>query len=972
MTAPRSRAGNLAKTKGIESVDKQHSNETPRRHRGRLGILITCLAFVLAAVSPVGARAAFGVEAFDGQVAGDASGTPYTQAGGHPFGASAIIAFNTHADPGLFGAQVPDGDPRNIEVELPPGLIGNPGAVPKCSQVQFFEFIPVSNNGTNCPVDSQIGIAEIELLEGVHFMSAVWNLEPTPGSPATFGFEFAGIRLLVEAELRSGSDYGVTLKFANISQGVQIINSSLTLWGVPWSSEHDIQRCAVPSATPPHDCESDVGDRSWGPNPVSGEPVPFITNPTACTAPGVGLATNLSTNSWQNPSVIEHASFVSHLLPGYPLPEEGWGAPQGPTGCDRLPVRVDASVQPTSSQADSPTGLDVTLHMPQDGLRDPGGLATAHLRSAVVTLPEGMSVNPAAADGLGSCTAAQIALMSPEPANCPANSKIGTAEVSTPLLGHTLDGSVYLAKQGENKFGSLLATYIAFDDPATGVVIKLPGKIETDPSTGRLTASFDEQPQLPFEDFNVEFFGGPRAALINPPRCGTYTTGLRFTPWSGTAPKSTTSSFQVSRGPNGKPCPTGGFEPKFAAGTTNPMAGAYAPFQLSLSREDGTQLLKSLNATLPPGLLGKLAGIPYCSDAALAAIPGAEGTGAAQLGSPSCPAASQVGTVSVGAGAGPNPFYVNTGRAYLAGPYKGAPLSLAFVTPAVAGPFDLGNVVVRAALQVNPVNAQITAVSDPLPTILHGIPLDLRDVRVELGRSDFTLNPTSCEPGQIAGTAASPGGFFAPIAARFQVGSCERLGLEPKLAFKFSGAPTRRGGHPKLTATLTTGKNEANLKRVQVTLPKTEYLENAHIKTVCTRVQYAANQCPAKSIYGYAKAWTPLLDKPLEGPVYLRSSSNKLPDLVASLDGQIHIDLAGRISSYKSRIRNTFETVPDAPVSKFVLTMQGGGKGLLVNNTNLCKAKPRASVEFNGQNGKVANTNPLVSVAGCGKGGKKK
>jgi hypothetical protein len=296
---------------------------------------------------------------------------------------------------------------------------------------------------------------------------------------------------------------------------------------------------------------------------------------------------------------------------------------------------------------------------------------------------------------------------------------------------------------------------------------------------------------------------------------------------------------------------------------------------------------------------------------------------------------------------------------------------MAFVTPAVAGPFDLGNVVVRAALQVDPETAQITAVSDPLPTILHGIPLDLRNVRISINRHEFTLNPTSCDPMSVDSALTSAGGATAHTASRFQAADCASLGLAPKLAFKFSGAPTRRGGHPKLTATLTTKRGDANLGRVQVTLPKTEYLENAHIRTVCTRVQYAADQCPEKSIYGYARAWTPLLDQPLEGPVYLRSSDHKLPDLVASLDGQIHIDLDGRINSFHRRIRNTFDVVPDAPVSKFVLTMQGGRKGLLVNNTDLCKAKPRAGVEFNGQNGTVADINPLVKVGGCGTKAKK-
>jgi hypothetical protein len=464
----------------------------------------------------------------------------------------------------------------------------------------------------------------------------------------------------------------------------------------------------------------------------------------------------------------------------------------------------------------------------------------------------------------------------------------------------------------------------------------------------------------------MNLFGGPRASLVTPPTCGTYSTGGNFAPWSGAEAVVTSSTFEIATGPDGRPCPQGDFAPAFEAGTTNPVAGSYSPFVLDLSRQDGTSRLSTIEAALPPGLLGKLSGIPYCSDDALASISPAEGSAAAQIASPGCPASSRIGSVTVGAGAGSNPFYAKTGSAYLAGPYKGAPLSIAFVTPALAGPFDLGNVVVRTAVHIDPTTTRISAVSDALPQVLHGIPLDLRDVSIALDRNEFMLNPTNCAATQVESRIGSASGQVASPSARFQVAGCERLGLSPKLALRFSGAPTRRGGHPKLTATLTTGKEESNLKRVQVTLPKTEYLENAHIRTVCTRAQYAADQCPQRSIYGYARAWTPLLDKPLEGPVYLRSSSHKLPDLVASLDGQIHIDLSGRISSSHSRIRNTFETVPDAPVSKFVLTMQGGGMGLLVNNTNLCKAKPRANVEFDGQNGKVATTNPVVRV-GCKK-----
>ncbi len=549
-------------------------------------------------------------------------------------------------------------------------------------------------------------------------------------------------------------------------------------------------------------------------------------------------------------------------------------------------------------------------------------------------------------------------------------------EVTTPLLDHGIKADVYLAKQQDNPFNSLLALYIAGRDAESGVVLKLSGQVKAE-DDGRLVTTFDNQPQVPFSKLHLELFGGPRAPLRTPSACGAHTATAELTPWSGNAPVELWSSFQITQGPAGAPCPNGAFDPKLAAGTTNPLAAAYSPFTLRLSRADGTQELGAITATLPPGLIGKLAGVPYCPDAALAAISGALRTGAAQIASPSCPAASQVGTVTVGAGAGPNPFYTQSGRAYLAGPYKGAPLSVAVVTPAVAGPFDLGNVVVRNALRIDPATTQVTAVSDPLPSILHGIPLDLRDVRVDLSRPDFTLNPTSCDPMAIDATLTGTQGASASRSERFQVANCDKLAFKPKLSIRLKGG-IRRSDHPALRAQLVMPKKTgANIARASVALPHSEFLAQSHIRTICTRVQFAAGSgggeaCPAGSVYGHARAFSPLLDKPLEGPVYLRSSSHRLPDLVAALNGQIDVELSGRIDTTNDGgIRTTFALVPDAPVSKFVLSMKGGKKGLLENSRNLCKSTNRATVKFDGQNGKVSDFTPMVE-ARCGKKGKRK
>jgi hypothetical protein len=681
-------------------------------------------------------------------------------------------------------------------------------------------------------------------------------------------------------------------------------------------------------------------------------PRALMTNPTVCS--GAALSTSVRVNSWQAPDFVSGTSY-DHDSEGNPFVF---------TGCDKVPFEASFEAQPTITQADSPTGLDVTLTLPQNEL--PEGISSASLREAVVTLPEGMAVDPSSAGGLGSCAPDQIGLGGNTQPSCPANSKIGSVQIDTPLLPNPLTGSVYLAQQGQNKFGSLLALYLVVDDPATGVLLKIPGKVETDPASGRVVARFTEAPQLPVASLRLHLDGGPRAALVTPPTCGTYTTQGEFSPWSGNAAVASTDTFQITSGPEGQPCPSGRFDPSLQAGTANPAAGKYSPFEVRISRTDGSGRLSKVSVKLPKGLLAKLAGIPYCSDDALGGIPTGEGTGAAQLASPSCPAASKVGTVAVAAGAGQSPFWAKTGSAYLAGPYKGAPLSLAVVTPAVAGPFDLGNVVVRVALHVDPETAQVTADSDPLPTILSGIPLDLREVRVTLDRDQFMVNPTSCAPSVVSAVLTSTGGATASPSVPFAASGCEGLGFAPRLALSLKGG-TRRGAYPQLTAKLTAGPGQANLSRVAVQLPHTEFLAQGHIGTVCTRVQFAASQCPPRSIYGYAEARTPLLSQPLRGPVYLRSSSHKLPDLVAALRGQIEIDLDGRIDSHNRGIRTTFATVPDAPITSFVLRMKGGKKSLLENSASLCgKAAGKAQVSMLGQNGAQHTTAPKLA-APCAK-----
>jgi hypothetical protein len=929
------------------------------KNRVHLSAALVGLVGAMVLLLSIGASKASAVdliESFDGAVS-SSDGSAYTQAGGHPYSASSVIKFIE----GSFNEPVEDS--KHIVVDLPPGFIGNPEAVPKCSLQQFADTLA-------CPANTQVGISRTTGFFFNESPSPVFSLEPPQGIPAQFAFNFAGSPVYLRATLDAERHYALTIAVRNLPQTIPIVRSSLEFWGVPADSSHDSFRGDSDSGTP---C---VVETEFG-NPCSNRfdqaHLPLVTNPTSCTPEGVGVPTDLTVESWFGST--DSASFVSHLPP----PDEA--IQQGPDNCALVPFRPTLDAEPTVTRADAPTGLDVALEVPQGGLTSPAGIATSHLKGVEVVLPEGMGVNPSAADGLVGCSLSQIRLGSNAPAVCPDASKIGTMEVETPLLEEALPGSIYMAEQGTNPFNSLLAIYLVLESEARGITIKLAGKVALNPDSGQLTAVFDDNPQVPFSSMLLRFKGGARAPLVTPKACGTYSTTARMTPWSATDPQqpsaaetvTSVSSFRIDQGPDGGPC-LGGFSPSVEVGSVNPFAGSYSPVVVNASRPDGSAVIKQLEVMLPEGLTGKLAGVDYCSDASLASA--ATKDGGAELATPSCPASSRIGSVDVTAGAGPSPYRTG-GVAYLSGPYKGAPLSVAVVTPAVAGPFDLGTVVVRVALQIDPTTARITAASDPVPHILEGVPLAVRGIAVDVDREQFAKNPTSCEVQTIAANLLGHPGGMASLTNRFQVAGCRALDFEPKLTMSFSGAPNRRGGFPALKAVLTAGKGEANIGKAAVILPKTELLEQSHIRTICTRVQWAANACPKGAIYGHAKAWTPLLDQPLEGPVYLRANGGEreLPDLVADLKGQIDIELAGYIDTVQkkgsdiARIRTRFVSVPDAPVSRFVLNMQGGSKGLLANNTNLCKAKPRAEVKFDGHNGKAHDINPLVKLS-CGKKGK--
>lgn len=542
---------------------------------------------------------------------------------------------------------------------------------------------------------------------------------------------------------------------------------------------------------------------------------------------------------------------------------------------------------------------------------------------------------------------------------CPQGSKIATGEVVTPVLGQPLKASFYIAKQQDNPFDSLFAGYLV--TKGAGATIKVAARIDIDPQTGQIVTTFEENPEQPLSELTLRFKSGNRGLISTPDQCGTYVSRYELTPWSGRPPTTGTSKFKIDQNCGRE------FAPTFSAGSERPLAGAYTTFFTRVTREASSPRLTGLSASLPTGLTAKLAGIPYCPDSALAGVSSDLGTAGPQVLSPACPAASQVGTVEAGTGSG-TPFYINTGKVYLAGPYKGAPISLAVVVPVVAGPFDLGNQLVRVGVRLDPVTAQVQATTDPLPTLVHGLPVELRDLRVNLDRPGFTLNPTSCAEKEATAEIDGEGRLVSHRTQRFQIGECAALGFKPKISLRLKGG-MKRTGHPALTTIIRPRLGDANMASIAVTLPPSELLDQANIDAVCTRVQWAAETCPAGSIYGTVSATTPLLDSPLSGNVYLRSSSHGLPDLVTDLRGPanqpIRLEAAGRTDTVGIQLRNTFDFIPDAPLSRVVLHLKGGKGGLIENNTNVCAQVDRATVLFGAHNGRRYGVNPKV-VTGCG------
>jgi hypothetical protein len=828
---------------------------------------------------------------------------------------------------------------KNVVVNFPPGFIGNPHSVAECSTAQFAL--------DECPPDSQIGWAAPRVTLGgcctAPIKAPLYNLVPQPGQAGLLAFKafiFAfPIYTVIRPRTESSIDYGLETEVKGISGTFQLGGYEQVIWGVPASPVHDAERYKKGGAFP-----------TEGPEISSQPEKPFLSNPTDCST---SLHTELKTEGYDGKDY-----------------KETWPWP-ATTGCDQLNFNPSQAAKPSTEMADSASGLDTLLHVPQN--ESPATPSDSEIKAVITKLPAGFSINSSAADGKVYCTdaEAQIDPGTQEEAHCPEHSKIGTVTLDSLALPRPIGGGIYI---GRPLPGNRYRTFLTAD--GYGVHLKLKGDVRADPVTGQITSAFENLPPSPYTEFDLHYYGSERGLLATPTRCGTYAVETEFEPWAtGLANQTSTQFFSITSGPGGTPCPGAQrpFSPGFRAAGAGNGGGVHSPFSINIVRKDGEQTLSTIAVKTPPGFSATLKGIPYCSDQAITEIGVESWSGVAEQTTPKCPAASQVGVAWSAAGAGSKPFNAE-GKVYLSGPYRGAPLSFTVVTPAVSGPYDLGNVVNRVAIAVDPVTAQVTATSDPLPQILQGIPLRLRSVLINLNRENFTLNPTNCNPFQVNGTLGGSEGGSTNPSGLFQVANCDGLGFEPKLKTVLKGG-TKRTAHPALTATLTQDPNgESNISRAVVTLPKSEFLDQGHIGTVCTRVQFAAKQCPAASIYGHATAITPLLDQPLSGPVYLRSSNHTLPDLVAALRGPdsqpIEIDLDGRIDSKNGGIRATFETIPDQPVSKFVLSMQGGKKGLLQNSTNICKGTHITKVKLVGQNHSVINPNTPLEPS-CGKSARK-
>jgi hypothetical protein len=870
----------------------------------------------------IGPPGPFAISEFSAAVR-DAERSSFAQAAGNPAAVTTSIHFPTAGKlffrSPFFPINAPVEQFKDIAVHVPSGLIGYPTATPvRCTGSQLAQPSPDAPHGEipDCPTDSQVGIVRIARSDLV----PLYNMVPPVGSPAAFGFTYQSVPVMLVAKLRP-SDNGIDIVARNASASVPVHGAEVTLWGVPADSSHDNLRGV---------CLDGYLGNNGNVCPSTAPEAAFLRLPTSCSGP---LHWGADATSYAHRDTWMHAEATS----------------PGIEGCQLNPFEPTLAIVPTTQAPHAPTGLDATVALPQDF--GPRGIAPADMRRATVILPEGLTINPSSAGGLKACADADLRLGQEGPSSCPDASKIGTVTLNTPLLDREVGGSIFLRTQNSDDptSGELfrLAVQIRSDDD--GIFIRLPGAVRANPTTGRLTTVFDDLPQLPFNSLQLHFKSGPRAPLSTPQKCGTHTVNAEFISW-GNKVVPGGSSFSIG------PCPPSRFSPAFHAGSKNPVAGKSTPFTVSLSRDDGDDLFRTLTVDAPKGLLGKIKNAELCSNAAADA-----GT---------CSAASRIGSATTSAGVGSNPFVIAGSRVFLTGPFRGAPYGLAVVVDAVAGPFNLGTVVVRAAIHIDKRTAELKVVSERFPSILKGVPLNIRSVQISIDKANFMVNPTNCTQQRVTATATSIDGSSAPLSTRFQVGNCKNLKFSPRISMRV-GSRGRTGFRDStpLVTTIRQAPGQSNLRRVKVALPNVLSALLPVVQRACTPAQFESGRCRQARI-GSATAVTPLLEKPLKGGAYFVDHPGRpLPDLVIALRGDVDLDVAGKITlPHGKQLATDFAVIPDAAISKFTLRITAGRNGPLGVASNLCGSRARrarAAITIAGQNGTVLHKQPRLRISGC-------
>jgi hypothetical protein len=1009
-----------------------------------------------------GAQSSFGLNTYE-MSAEEPGGAPDTQAGSHPFQLTTTQEVNQTTEPR------PVGLGKDFHFNLPPGLLGDPSAIPRCTLKQFDTPGLEPLNENLCPTDTVIGVNVTHVIAFeagsepfvVRVEAPIFNLEPSPGEPARFGFVVEGTPVLVTTAVRTGGDYGVTATASDITQSIEFLSNEFTLWGVPGAQTHDKDRGRACLFLREREAEGNGGFGEGCHLLAEPHPPAFLSLPTSCT--GKPLESTVEGDSWEEPHNVFAPFFTT--TPMVTL-----------AGCNHLPFLPSIKVTPDSEQASKPTGLDVDVHVNQNSILNPEGLAQSAVRDITVKLPAGVAIDPSSGDGLEACSEGLVGFeagrgvggfgefptdpgvsypifssylpgsiaalaagdqeqLQPGKNFCPNPSKIAEVTIHSPLLpsNQPLKGFVYLAAQEANPFGSVLAMYIVAEDPISGTLVKLPGKVMlcqaageviagmTCEALGQIVSTFENEPQLPFEDAELHFFGGERAPLTSPTRCGSYTTEASYTPWSGGEPVNASSTFNITSGPNGAPCPGAQlpFNPSLTGGATNVNAGAFSPFTLTMSRLPGEQNLQSVEAHLPPGLSGILSNIELCPEP--------------QANEGLCPEASKIGETTVSVGVGGEPYTVSGGKFFITGPYNGtsgctvgqpgcAPFGITFEVPAKAGPYDFAKtqrnhpacdcVLVRGKIEINPYTAALTVTSNPpgtpdaIPTSIEGIPLEIQHVNAITTRGNFQFNPTNCNKMAVTGTIHSSEGGADTIGVPFQVTNCQALKFTPKFTVSTSGKTSKANGADLVTKVTEPSEpfgSQANIAKVKVELPLQLPSRLTTLQKACTAAQFEKNPagCPSASFIGHAVVHTPLIPVPLEGPAIFVSHGNEsFPSLTMVLQGYgVTIDLVGATFISKTGITSTtFKTVPDQPFSTFELTLPEGKYSALAANGNLCKPtttklvkkkvtvrvkgrkktetrKVREAVatslvmpnEFVAQNGAVIKQDTAISVTGCSK-----